>query len=148
MYDFVDRPVAQLRPAGRLLLWSMRRWTHAIHARSCPPGALASIFARYGVLPALPHIHMLLTELNQQARRSISLSPVAHQLIGDDEAVLLQACRDAELDPPKARTTLTLLLTEDAVEGAFSALLSAVARLREGGLYCVDIRSDGIADAR
>ena len=148
MYDFVDRPVGQLLPGGRLLLWAMRRWILAASQKTCPPGALAPAFAHRGVLPALPHVHALLAELNRQARRSISLSPLAHHLIGDDEAVLLQLCRDADLDPPRARATLALLLDEEAVGAAFSALLSAVSRLRDGALGEVAMMPDRIADAR
>jgi len=148
MYDFVDRPVGQLQPGGRLLLWSMRRWIHAASQKSCPPGALAPAFARHGVLPALPHVHALLAELNHQARRKISLSPLAHQMIEDDEAVLLQLCRDADRDPPRAKATLALLLDEEAIGPAFSALLNAVARFRDAGLGNVAMMPDGIADAR
>lgn len=148
MYDFVDRPVGQLEPGGRLLLWAMRRWIHAASQKTCPPGALAPAFARHGVLPALPHVHTLLAELNRQARRSISLSPLAYHLIGDDEAVLLQLCRDADLDPPRAKATLALLLEEEAIGTAFSALLSAVARFRDVGLGDVAMMPDRIADIR
>ncbi len=125
----------------------MRRWIHAASQKTCPPGALAPAFARHGVLPAVPHVHALLAELNRQARRSISLSPLDYHLIGD-EAVLLQLCRDADLDPPRAKATLAHLLDEEAIGSAFSALLSAVARLRDGGLSNVAIMPERIADGR
>ncbi len=147
MYDFVDRPVGQLEPGGRLLLWAMRRWIHAASQKKCPPGALAPAFARHGVLPALPHVHTLLAELNRQARHTIRLAPVAYHLIGDDEAVLLQLCRGADLDPPHAKATLTLLLKEESIGTAFSALLSTVAQFRDSGLGDVAIMPDRIADA-
>ncbi|HLY88226.1 MAG TPA: hypothetical protein VKQ27_04515, partial [Acetobacteraceae bacterium] len=139
--------VGQLQPGGRLLLWAMRRWIHAASQKTCPPGALAPAFARHGVLPALPHVHALLTELNCQARRRINLAPLAHHLIGDDEAVLLQLCRDANLTPPRAKATLALLLDEEAIGAAFNALLIMVARLRDAGLGDVTIVPDGIAGA-
>jgi hypothetical protein len=137
MYDFVDRPVAWLTPGGRFLLWAMRGWIHAASAGRCPPGALAPAFARHDVLPALPHLHLLLAELNQNAIRKIVFSPLPHDFIGEDEAVLLQLCRDTAEDPVRARGTLALLLGEEVLGAAFTALLAAIQRLGEGGLATV-----------
>ncbi len=126
----------------------MRRWIHAASLRTNPPGVLASTFARHGVLPAPPHVNALLADLNLRARRSIILSLLAHHLIGDDKAVLLQLCRDAHLNPPRANATLALLLDDEAIGNEFGALLSAVARFRDGGLCDVAIMPGGIADVR
>lgn len=142
MYDFVDRPVARLGAGGRFLLWAMRGWIHAAIGGQCPPGAIAPAFARHGVLPALPHLHSFLAELNRRATRKISFSPLAHDRIGDDEAVLLQLCRDAGENPPRARATLALLLEEEAVGPGFSALLSGVAWLNDGGLGHISLSVD------
>ncbi len=145
MYEFVDRPVARLGPGGRFVLWAMRGWIHAAGNGRCPPGALAPAFARHGVLPALPHVHTLLAELNRRARRKIAFAPLAHCTIGDDEAVLLQISHDADACPSRARATLSLLLEEDAVENAFGALLTAVGHLREGGLGKIGMKTTGMA---
>jgi hypothetical protein len=142
MYDFVDRPVARLGAGGRFLLWAMRGWIHAATGGQCPPGAIAPAFARHGVLPALPHLHTFLAELNRRATRKISFAPLAHCTISDDEAVLLQLCRDAGENPPRARATLALLLEEAAVGPSFSALLSGVSRLNDGGLGHIALAVD------
>jgi hypothetical protein len=123
-----------LSPTGRFLLWAMRGWIRAATGGSCPPGALAPAFARHGVLPALPHLHLLLIALNRSATRKIAFAPLPHLTVSDDEAVLLQLCRDAGVQPTRARDTLALLLEGEAVENAFATLLSLIARLKEGGL--------------
>lgn len=148
MYDFVDRPVAGLTPGGRFLLWAMRGWIHAASAGTCPPGALAPAFARHDVLPALPPLHLLLAALNEQATRKVAFAPLAHCRIGDDEAVMLQLCRDATDDPIRARATLALLLDEDALGVAFTALLTTVERLRDGALDVVAFASHGVTGSR
>ena len=148
MYDLIDRPVMQLAPGGRFLIWAMRGWIQSATRGNCPPGALAPAFARHGVLPALPHLHMMLAELNRRATRRIAFSPLACNYIGDDEAVLLQVCRDTREDPPRARATLALLLEEDAVGPAFSALLTAMAFLRVGGLDEIEMQENGAIGQR
>ncbi|WBO21511.1 hypothetical protein [Sphingomonas abietis] len=142
MYDLIDRPVALLAPGGRFMLWAMRGWIQSATKGHCPPGALAPAFARHGALPALPHFHMLLAELNHRAIRQIAFSPLPCGLIGEDEAVLLQLCRDACDNPPHARATLELLLEEEAVGTAFGALLSATTKLKEVGLADIAFEQD------
>jgi hypothetical protein len=148
MYDLIDRPVMRLAPGGRFLIWTMRGWIQSATRGHCPPGALAPAFARHGVLPALPHLHMMLAELNRRATRKIAFSPLACQFIGDDEAVLLQVCRDVVEAPPRARATLALLLEEEAVGPAFTALITAMAFLRDGGLDEIAMQEDGALDPR
>ncbi len=144
MYDFVDRPVARTSYGGRFLLWAMRGWIRSASNGACPPGALAPAYARHAVLPALPHFHSLLSALNASALGKISFAPLNHCCIVEDEAVLLQLWRDASLAPPRARETLTLLLMPEAVDEAFSALLSATKRLAEAGLAEVGMAADGV----
>jgi hypothetical protein len=141
MYAFVDQPVADLSPAGRFLLWSMRGWIHAASRGNCPPGQLAPGFARIGALPALPHLHRLLAELNHRARGEIAFAPLDYHRVSDDEAVLLQLWRDATLSPPRAQETLALLLDADSVAPAFEALLAASIRLDETGVGPIDLIS-------
>jgi hypothetical protein len=88
---------------------------------------------------------MLLAELNRRATRKIAFAPLAHGMVGDDEAVLLQLCRDAGDNPARARATLALLVEEEALGNAFTALLTAVARLSDGGLGQVEFVADGLA---
>lgn len=141
MYAFVDQPVSDLSPGGRFLLWAMRGWIHAAARGTCPPGQLASGFARAGALPALPHVHRLLAELNQRARGEIAFAPLDYGRISDDEAVLLQLWRESIHNPPRAQETLALLLEPDAVAPAFEALLAASIRLDEAGVGAVDLLS-------
>jgi len=44
MYDLIDRPVMQLAPGGRFLVWAMRGWIQSATRGHCPPGALAPAF--------------------------------------------------------------------------------------------------------
>ncbi len=138
MYAFVDQPIADLSPSGRFLLWAMRGWIHCATRGTCPPGQLAPGFARAGALPALPHVHRLLAELNQRALTDIAFSPLDHHRVGEDEAVLLQLWRDATLCPPRAQQTLALLLDAESVGPAFEALLAASIRLDEAGVGSID----------
>jgi hypothetical protein len=144
MYDFVDRPVGRASYGGRFLLWAMRGWIRSASNGECPPGALAPAFARHAALPALPHFHQLIVALNTSAQGKIVFAPLNHCCITEDEAILLQLWRDASEDPPRARATLALLLRAEAVGDAFSALLSATARLADVGLADIAIEADGV----
>lgn len=139
MYQFVDRPVAALGGGGRFILWAMRGWIHAASHGNCPPGALAPAFARHTVLPALPHLHVMMAELNRRAKGQILFSPLAHCKIGEDEAVLLQTCQDADSLPLRAEKTLELLLEPEAVGPAFTAMIGMLGHLREAGLSDIAI---------
>jgi hypothetical protein len=140
MYDLLDRPVMNLSPGGRFILWAMRGWTRAVSTGYCPPGALAPAFARHGVLPALPHLHILLASLNRSATRKLAFAPLQHRRIGDDEAVLLQMCRDARNQPTRARATLELLMDEEAVSDAFTSLLAFLMQLQDSRLDQVSLQ--------
>lgn len=144
MYDLIDRPVMQLASGGRFLIWAMRGWIQCATRGTCPPGALAPAFARHHVLPALPHFHLMLAELNHRAIRRIAFSPLACNCVGGDEAVLLQICRDTMTNAPRARATLALLLEEDAVGPVFTALLAAMHFLHQGGLDQIAVQQDGV----
>jgi hypothetical protein len=139
VYDFVDRPVAALGSGGRFILWAMRGWIHAASHGNCPPGALAPAFARHSVLPALPHLHTMMAELNRRARGQIAFAPLAHCRIGEDEAVMLQTCRDADGMPLRAEKTLELLLEPEAVGPAFTAMIGMLGHLREASLCDIEI---------
>lgn len=145
MYHFVDRPVSRLAAGGRFLLYAARGWIHAVGAGACPPGTLAPAFARHGVLPALPHFHTLVAEIHHHGRDDVALAPLGHARIVEDEAILLQLCRDAIESPARARATLTLIVEEMSVDSSFAALLTMVARLRDGGMAEIDFVADGVA---
>jgi hypothetical protein len=148
MYNFVDRPVAQLGLGGRFLLWAMRGWIQSASTGNCPPGSLAPAFAKHGVLVALPHFHRLMGEMNRRAKGTISFLPLNYCRIGEDEAVLLQLWRDATDAPPRAQATLGLLMEAEAVGASFSALLSSAARLGEAGLGEIGIAAAGVSGNR
>jgi hypothetical protein len=117
----------------------MRGWIHAASHGNCPPGALAPAFARHTVLPALPHLHVMMAELNRRATGQIAFLPLAHCRIGEDEAVMLQACHDADTLPLRAEKTFELLLEPEAVGPAFTAMIGLLAHLREAGLSDIAI---------
>ncbi|MBV9840822.1 MAG: hypothetical protein JOY99_04665 [Sphingomonadaceae bacterium] len=134
MYELVDRPVERLSEGSRFLLWAMRAWTDSLGRRQCPPGALAGVFLRAGVIEALPDFHRLLTTFSREAKIVLGLAPMHCGRISEDEAILLSLWSDAEREPLRAQATLELLIQTDAVPNAFQALLTTAQQLRGAGL--------------
>ena len=135
MYDFVDRPVAELDSGGRFLVWGMRRWVEAMAAQTCPPNAVGPAFAKWDMIEALPHFHMAMALLNRAGRENFLFNPLRCSLISEDEAMLLQlvqTIRDGGVDRTEA--TLEMMVVGDAVTPLLAALTAVAMRLDDAGL--------------
>lgn len=128
MYDFLDQRVSTLDRSGQFLIWSMRNWVLAVHNRQCPPNAIGSAFAKWGMIAALPHFHKMMLILSKEGLSTLQFSPVGCPHISDDEAMMLSlfsSLRDAA--PQQVRDMAELLVTEGFV-GPFLAALAAVSK--------------------
>ncbi len=130
MYDYVDRPVSQLRDRDHFLVWAMRRWVHAAHDGQCPPSIIGPAFSRWRMLGALPHFHLAMILLNRQARGPIRFGPMPCPYVTEDEAVLL-ALVNAFIagNNSCAHATVSLLVQEDAINGLVTCLTTLSTRL-------------------
>lgn len=89
MYDYIDRPIAQLDPHGRLMISAMRQWVRARELGRCGCNAINAVFTQGGVVEALPEFHMMMAVLNGDGVRRFVLGCICDPLVIDDEAVLL-----------------------------------------------------------
>jgi len=130
MYDLIDQPAAALANGSRLVLWAMRGWVGALSRGFCPPATLAPAFAKLKLLPVLPHLHRVMTLLNDDPRTQIALAAIELPYITEDEALLLGLWRDVAAGREQAaRGLLGLMVAGDAVTPIFDAMARAVAQL-------------------
>lgn len=134
MYDLIDRPVAILAPGDRFLIDAIRLWVAARSACQAPAALLAARFAHAGALDALADFDAWMTQLSTHARVPIQINCKCG-LVTDDESVLLILARDLVTGrDAKARTTLSLLVAEEAIAPTFCALARTAAMLGQIGL--------------
>ena len=123
MYDFVDRPVTSLDHGGRFLIWSMRSWVEALNKRQCPPHVLAKVFARYNMIVALGHFHMVMMLLSRDSLETLSFGPLPCNMVTESEAVLLSLFRAARDEPvDQLNETLGMVVADDSSSSLFAAL--------------------------
>lgn len=135
MYDFIDRDIARLDRGAQLLLWAMRSWVQAVEARTCPGPAIASAFARWGVLGALPHFHGVMGELSRDAVQAMAFAPHCCCKVGEDEAVLLALFRATVSEPAeRIEATAAMIVTEARVTPLLAGLTAVVRKLADAGL--------------
>jgi hypothetical protein len=89
MYRYLDRPVSELEPRDRLLLWSMRHWVRSTTTGRCPCVVLGPAFQDLEIADALPHFAMVMFTLNADARTRLRFATPCSPRVGDDEACLL-----------------------------------------------------------
>jgi hypothetical protein len=95
---------------------------------------LAARFAQSGALDALNDFDGWMTQLSTHARVPIQINCKCG-LVTDDESVLLTLARDLVTGrDAKARTTLSLLVAEEAIASTFCALARTAAMLGQVGL--------------
>lgn len=135
MYDFIDQRVTTLDRGGQFLVWSMRNWVLAVQNRQCPPNAIGSAFAKWGMIGALPHFHMAMMILSKEGLETLQFSPPACMQISDDEAMMLALFRSLRDDlPDQVRAMTELLATEGFAAPLFAALTAVSMRLAESSL--------------
>ena len=115
-YDFVDHPLAALRPLDALFVAAMRVWARAAMARICPVRLVAPRFVFAGNGNLLMPFHAFMMTLGQSAARPIGLSAQEDGAVTDDEAMILTAfaaiaCRDI----PQAGIGFASIARADAV---------------------------------
>ncbi|MFZ5700752.1 MAG: hypothetical protein ACOY4P_05295 [Pseudomonadota bacterium] len=134
MYAFVDRPVECLCNGGRFLLWAMRGWAQAVERGTCPTMALARGFTGLGAMAMLPDFHIAMALLNRDGRDKIAVAPMKCLHIVEDEAILIGIWRDLSLgDIDRARATLKLMVSDDAVMPISRTMITATAKLLLAG---------------
>jgi hypothetical protein len=89
MYRFLDRPLAELDGACRLLVWAMRTWVSAAHRGRCACSRLRPGFAAAGLEPALRDFAFAMHLLNREGSGQLRFHPPERDQVGDDEAQLL-----------------------------------------------------------
>lgn len=135
MYDFIDQRVTTLDRGGQFLIWSMRNWVLAIQNRQCPPNAIGPAFAKWGMIGALPHFHMIMMILSKEGLATLQFSPPACWQISDDEAMMLSLFRSLRDDlPDQVRAMIELLVTEGFAAPLFGSLTAVSMRLADSGL--------------
>lgn len=135
MYLFVDQPVAALGNGARLLLWGMREWVAAIHARRCPEARLLPVFARWSINDALQPFGDMMGTLNLRARNDLAFAPPRCCRVSDDEAVLLALAADIDCrSPDEITTTLSLIVRTGYVAPMHVAVRQVVSAMAQAGL--------------
>jgi hypothetical protein len=136
MYQLIDQRTASLCAGRRFLLWAMRGWVRALGRGVCPPGAIAPVFQRRGVLSALPHLHRFLEEVNVHALDKVGFADPDWSRVTEWEAILLTLWSDvASGQADRALATLKLMLQEGRAVPALEALAAAEMRLSAAGLW-------------
>lgn len=89
MYAFLDRPVAELDPASRVLLWAMRTMVSAVRVGRCPCSGLHTAFRGWRLGGLLPDFQGTMQLLDRAHAVPLRFRPVPASGTGDDEALLL-----------------------------------------------------------
>ncbi|PKB13524.1 hypothetical protein B0I00_3329 [Novosphingobium kunmingense] len=129
MYAFVDRPLAQLDAASRLLVWAMRSWVEAVGRRQCPGFVIGTAFARHNMIAGIQPFLRMMAGLNRGGLENLEFCRLACNHVSEHEAILLQLVSDARSqEVVSVRDTLSILVEEDYVGDLFEA----VVRLGDG----------------
>ena len=135
MYDFIDQRIMSLDRGGQFLVWSMRNWVLAIQNRQCPPNAIGPAFAKWGMIGALPHFHLVMMILCKDGLNQLQFAPADCLQVSDDEAMLLSLFRSLRDDQPEQVSAMIDLLVPESFAAHMLAALTAMAmRLAEANL--------------
>ena len=142
MYAFVDRSLATIPPDGRLLVWALRAWTSARGAGGCPPSAVGPVFARLGLIAALPPFHRAMVVLSCRGLATLSLAPPRCCRVSEDEAVLLGLFRTAAAGQlSRLRACAELMVEDEAVADLVMAITDVGRALAKAGLVQAELPS-------
>ena len=86
MYEYLDRPVAQLDRGPQLLVWAMRRCARGGPASPCAMREIGTAFHAHRLGCALPHFQLAMTVLDASMREELALGTDA---VSEHEALLL-----------------------------------------------------------
>lgn len=93
MYDLVDRPVCDLNPGAKLLVWAMRAWLLASRRQQCPAHVVAPAFARWHIADGLQPFRRTMVILDNFALERIEFNPLTCRSVSEHEAVLISLVR-------------------------------------------------------
>lgn len=124
MYAIVDRPVAELEPSSRLLVWAMRSWVEAVGRRQCPGLVIGPAFAKQNMIASLKPFLRMMAGLNRGGLENLEFCRLACTHVSEHEAILLQLVSDAGGGEVLiVRDTLSMLVEEEYVGDLFEAVV-------------------------
>ncbi|MFD1952037.1 hypothetical protein ACFSGX_14785 [Sphingomonas arantia] len=129
MYAYLDRPVAALSTADRVLLDAMRNWALAAtlgRDRAANAAARLPESARVGATDAL---HAAMTLLDGADAAPIAFQRPCHARVEEDEAVLLGIAALVPENPAAATAALALLVPRSTAALAIRHLTTFHRRL-------------------
>lgn len=139
MYSFVDRPLAQLDPGCRFLVWSMRAWVSTISQRQCPARLLAPAFAKWRMIGGLQPFHRTMLLFNRDGLETFAFCPPACTHVSEHEALILGLVTGLrQRGPLQARATLELMVAEDGVGDLLESLSQLGAAMAVAGIFPVE----------
>lgn len=135
MYSYLDRPVASLNTADRLLLDGLRSWALA---RALGRNALAAVAARsslFAETAAAETIDDAMALLDDAGTTPLTIQRPCHETVEDDEAVLLAiAVRARNGGVTGAAAALRQIVRADAATAIALLLADASRRLTDATL--------------
>lgn len=131
MYEFVDRPVTALDKGCRFLIWSMRSWVLVASHKECPGQTLAPAFAQWKMIGGLQPFLRLMITLNRDSLEKVQFCSLSCNRVSEHEAILLSIFVElADSQRIRARDTISLLVSDDAVGDLLGACTGLSASLR------------------
>jgi hypothetical protein len=116
MYDYIDRPVTQLDPGGRFLIWSMRSWVRAMRGDSCPATGLAPAFAKWKMIGGLQPFNRTMLLLDRDALETFRFCSLGCNRVSEHEAIIISLIATAGRSGTQRVTgTLALIVEEDSI---------------------------------
>lgn len=128
MYEFVDRPVAQLGRGGQLMVWAMRSWVAAIGDRQCPGGRIAGGFAAWGMLPGLHPFLRMMALFNRHGLANLEFCSPRCPRVSEHEAIILQLVSSAQAGTGSGAVAILVLLAEEDYIGDLALAVGQLAR--------------------
>lgn len=119
MYRFLDRPVRDLDPAARKLLWAMRTWIAASAGGRCPCASLGPIFASWRISDGLSDFDMAMHIVSREGLDRLVFAPVRCWRVHDDEARLLALFAAVGANEPIAANRIAASLVQPEAMGNF-----------------------------
>ncbi|AMK21614.1 hypothetical protein [Sphingobium sp. TKS] len=135
MYAFVDRPVNDLEPGGRLLVWAMRSWVLSMGRKTCPGAVIGKAFLERNMIAGLQPFLRMMALFNRGGLENFEFCRLACNRVSEHEAILLQLVSEVRGDHAmNVRNTLPLLVEDEYSSDLFDSILAFGAALGRAGL--------------
>lgn len=136
MYDFVDRPVANLDHGSRFLVWSMRRWVSALGESKCPAAAVAPAFAQWKMIAGLQPFHWIMLMFNAKGLETFRFHALPCHRVSEHEAIILSLiCSLRDSKPQAVRDTLAMLVEEESLGQVLESLNTLAGCMDEAAIF-------------